>query len=365
MLDGPLRSVRRPAILGRTPAKKNLSMESIDIPFDEEDEIQRLEAIKADLQTRIEEESKGNALLQQSLEKRKDALHVRRLALEKDVKRLQDQLHKERELRILLEAELEGKLPVSSSKGSCSDAGKNQDGMMKEEIQDIAQAEADVINLKQRADSGNQPQQSQNNQGKSKDKHKDTESNASKTHEKSARSKETNVNKADSEKDNKHEAQSKQVDSSVEAGMSKAPSAGSKKSTSKSEASFMGANNTTSALSKLTNRLNFLKERRTQIAHELQHLDKNQSDQPVKNKEKGKGSESHHPDQPVKNKEKGKGSESHHPDKVQASQSQASEKNGSDDGQSIQHPDLDKGKSDSLPNPGKGPAAIPTRTNSR
>lgn len=47
------------------------------------------------------------------------------------------------------------------------------------------------------------------------------------------------MNKADSEKDNKHEAQSKQVDSSVEAGMSKAPSAGSKKSTSKSEASFM------------------------------------------------------------------------------------------------------------------------------
>lgn len=46
------------------------------------------------------------------------------------MKRLQDQLHKERELRILLEAELEGKLPVSSSKGSCSDAGKNQDGMV-------------------------------------------------------------------------------------------------------------------------------------------------------------------------------------------------------------------------------------------
>ncbi|XP_059279639.1 rho GTPase-activating protein REN1 isoform X1 [Lycium ferocissimum] len=355
-LNGPLRSVRRPAVWGRTPAKKNLSMESIDIPFDDEDEIQRLEAIKADLQSRIEEEAKGNALLQESLEKRKDALHERRLALEKDVSRLQEQLQKERELRRLLEAGLEGKLPVSSS----------IDGKMKKELQEIAQAEADVINLKQKADdlglelskqreqnsrlrgdSGNQPQQSLNNQGKSKDKHKDMETNASKTLEKSARSKhETSLNKADSEK-----AQSKQADSSqspnssVEAGMSRVPSASVRKSTSRNE----GANTTTSALSKLTNRLNFLKERRTQIASELQHLDKNHSDQPVKNNERGKGSE-------------------------QASQSQTTEKR-PDDGQSLQHPDqgtkqeehsnLDKGISDSLPNTEKGRAVNPPRTNSR
>ncbi|KAJ8551139.1 hypothetical protein K7X08_000509 [Anisodus acutangulus] len=299
MLNGPLHSVRRPAIWGRTPAKKNLSMESIDIPFDEEDEIQRLEAIKADLQTRIEEEAKGNALLQERLEKRKDALHERRLALEKDVTRLQEQLQKERELRKLLEAGVEGKLSASSS----------IDGMMKEKLQEIAQAEADVINLKQRVDdlglqlskqreqnsrlrgdSGNQPQQSLNNHGKSKDKHKDMETNASKTLDKSARSKhETSLNKADSEKDNKNEAQSKQADSSqrpnssVDAGMSRAPSASIRKSTSRNE----GANTTTSAISKLTNRLSFLKERRTQIANELEHLEKNQSDQPVKNNERG------------------------------------------------------------------------------
>ncbi|KAK4352333.1 hypothetical protein RND71_027851 [Anisodus tanguticus] len=359
MLNGPLRSVRRPAIWGRTPAKKNLSMESIDIPFDEEDEIQKLEAIKADLQTRIEEEAKGNALLQESLEKRKDALHERRLALEKDVTRLQEQLQKERELRKLLEAEVEGKLPASSS----------IDGMMKEELQEISQAEADVINLKQRADdlglqlskqrehnsrlrgdSGHQPQQSLNNHGKSKDKHKDMETNASKTLDKTASKHETNLNKADSEKDNRNEAQSKQADSSqspyssVEAGMSKAPSASIRKSTSRNE----GANTTTSALSKLSNRLNFLKERRTQIANELQHLDKIQSDEPVKNNEKGKGSEPQHPD------------------KVQASQGQTSEKNRPDDGGTIQevHPNLDKGKSDSLSNTEKDRAVIPPRTNS-
>ncbi|XP_049389911.1 rho GTPase-activating protein REN1 isoform X2 [Solanum stenotomum] len=331
MLNGPLHSVRRPAIWGRTPAKKNLSMESIEIPFDEEDEIQRLEAIKADLQTRIQEEAKGNALLQESLEKRKDALHVRRLALEKDVTRLQEQLQRERELRILLEAGLEGKLPASSS----------IDGMMKNELQEIAQAEADVNNLKQRADdlglhlskqreqnsklradSGNQPQESLNNQGKSKDKHKDMET-----------SKYEASKQADS---------SQSANSSVEVEMSKAASASIRKSTSRNEAT----NTTTSALSKLTNRLNFLKERRTQIASELQHLDKNQSDQPVKNN-----------------------------GKVQASRSQTSEKNRLDDGQSLQHPDqgtkkevhpnLDKVKSDSLPNTEKGQAVVPPSTNSR
>ncbi|KAK4359134.1 hypothetical protein RND71_021363 [Anisodus tanguticus] len=352
MLNGPLHSVRRPAIWGRTPIDFTI-LATVVFGLVSRDEIQRLEAIKADLQTRIEEEAKGNALLQERLEKRKDALHERRLALEKDafmsskltpismsvmsskhlhmmhcVTRLQEQLQKERELRKLLEAGVEGKLSASSS----------IDGMMKEKLQEIAQAEADVINLKQRVDdlglqlskqreqnsrlrgdSGNQPQQSLNNHGKSKDKHKDMETNASKTLDKSARSKhETNLNKADSEKDNKNEAQSKQADSSqspnssVDAGMSR------------------GANTTTSAISKLTNRLSFLKERRTQIANELEHLDKNQSDQPVKNNERGKGSETHPPD------------------KAQASQSQTSEKNRPDDGGTKQevHPNLDKGKSD-------------------
>uniref|UniRef100_A0A5B6YI02 Putative rho GTPase-activating protein REN1 n=1 Tax=Davidia involucrata TaxID=16924 RepID=A0A5B6YI02_DAVIN len=47
--NGPVRSVRRPTVLGRTPAKKNLSMESIDLSIDDEDEIQRLEVTKTSL----------------------------------------------------------------------------------------------------------------------------------------------------------------------------------------------------------------------------------------------------------------------------------------------------------------------------
>ncbi|MCI25061.1 rho GTPase-activating protein 7-like, partial [Trifolium medium] len=46
--------------------------------------IQRLEIAKNDLQHRIAKEARGNAILQASLERRKQALHERRLALEQD-----------------------------------------------------------------------------------------------------------------------------------------------------------------------------------------------------------------------------------------------------------------------------------------
>jgi hypothetical protein len=46
---------------------------------------------------------KGNAFLQASLERRKQALHDQRLALEQDVARLQEQLQTERGLRAALE----------------------------------------------------------------------------------------------------------------------------------------------------------------------------------------------------------------------------------------------------------------------
>jgi hypothetical protein len=65
--------------------------------------IHRLEVTRNDLRTRIAKEAKGNAILQASLEIRKQALHDRRLALEQDVARLQEQLQAERDLRAALE----------------------------------------------------------------------------------------------------------------------------------------------------------------------------------------------------------------------------------------------------------------------
>lgn len=53
-----------------------------------------------------------------------------------------------------------------------------------------------------------------------------------------------------------------------------------------------GPNHTSSALTKLTTRLNFLKERRSQIANELQNMDRGLvSSQPFENLEKGRGPE--------------------------------------------------------------------------
>ncbi|KAK3038349.1 hypothetical protein RJ639_031445, partial [Escallonia herrerae] len=104
--NGPARSVRRPAVWGRTPAKKNLSMESIEFPSEDEThwKLNGCHVIRAEIQKL---EAKRNEVLLENLEKHKNALHERRLALEQDVK---------------------------------------------SELQQIAQAEADVINLEQKAD---------------------------------------------------------------------------------------------------------------------------------------------------------------------------------------------------------------------
>ncbi|KAJ6954665.1 rho GTPase-activating protein REN1 isoform X3 [Populus alba x Populus x berolinensis] len=76
---------KRPTVWGRTAAKKNLSMESIDYPIEDDVEIQKLEATKIEMQNIISEEVKGNAILQANLEKQTKAFHEYRLALQQDV----------------------------------------------------------------------------------------------------------------------------------------------------------------------------------------------------------------------------------------------------------------------------------------
>lgn len=68
-------------------------------------------------------------------------------------------------------------------------------------------------------------------------------------------------------------------------------------------------NSTTSALTKLTNRLNFLKERRSQIANELQNLDKGRGlALAITTLDKGRGSEFH---ESLQDTDKSQGSEVH------------------------------------------------------
>ncbi|KAL8527417.1 hypothetical protein ACS0TY_005323 [Phlomoides rotata] len=124
-------------------ARKTPSTESIDSSGEEELAIQRLEIAKNDLRQRIAKEARGNAILQASLERRKQALHERRLALEQDVARLQEQLQAERDLRAALEVGL------SMSSGHFSDT-RGMDSKTRAELEEIALAEADVARLKQK-----------------------------------------------------------------------------------------------------------------------------------------------------------------------------------------------------------------------
>ncbi|KAG1331819.1 rho GTPase-activating protein 7 [Cocos nucifera] len=141
--NGSHTQTKRANFWGRNNARKNQSVEAVDSSGEEELAIQRLEITKNDLRMRIAKEAKGNAILQASLERRKQALHERRLALEQDVSRLQEQLQAERDLRAALEVGL------SMSSGQfCS--SRAMDSKTRAELEEIALAEADVARLKQK-----------------------------------------------------------------------------------------------------------------------------------------------------------------------------------------------------------------------
>ncbi|KAM3397966.1 Rho GTPase-activating protein 7 [Capsicum chinense] len=136
-------NVKRSTFWGRSNGRSTPSTESIDSSGEEELAIQRLEITKNDLRHRIAKEARGNAILQASLERRKQALHERRLALEQDVARLQEQLQAERDLRAALEVGL------SMSSGQLS-GSRAMDSKTRAELEEIALAEADVARLKQK-----------------------------------------------------------------------------------------------------------------------------------------------------------------------------------------------------------------------
>ncbi|KAH9690453.1 Rho GTPase-activating protein REN1 [Citrus sinensis] len=304
---------KRPTVWGRTAARKNLSMESIDGPSDNEVEIQRLEDTKSDLQRKIADEVKGNEILEASLESRKKALHERRLALENDVARLKDQLQKERDKRTAMEAglgEFNGSFPIPDT----------IDEKTKVELGEIAQAETDIINLKQKAKDlrVQLSEQLEKNDGfvvylfiyfsdHRKDKQRDNEAATERL-----RIKEVNKDgAAESDNEKKQESlsfpnklppQNQQVDSMHTVTSRSTAPINSRKSGTRSE----GSNPTSFALTKLTTRLNFLKERRSQIANELMDKSRGSSQgsepqQSLQNQEKSQASEI----QPVPQSEKG------------------------------------------------------------
>ncbi|OQU92891.1 rho GTPase-activating protein REN1 isoform X2 [Sorghum bicolor] len=130
---------------GRTSARKGLSTEEAGCCSDtDEAHIAKLENKKTHLQSKLTEEVKENTVLHANLERRKEALHERRVALEKEVENLRDQLQKERNLRASLESGL-----MNMRRGQVS-LPSTIDTKTKADLEEVAAAEADIMNLKQK-----------------------------------------------------------------------------------------------------------------------------------------------------------------------------------------------------------------------
>ncbi|XP_051118384.1 rho GTPase-activating protein REN1-like isoform X2 [Andrographis paniculata] len=348
---GSSRSARQRQVLGRATGKKNLSGESGEVSHDDEAEWHA----KMDLHIGTPNEATVKALLQDIVDKRKNDLHERRLYLEKDVVRLQELLRKEMELRATIDAGLKSSQLPSSVSSLISEK-------MKAELEDITRAEADVMILKRKADdleSQLYEQREQNSrvwhdQQKLKVKHRDGASKISTSKDDSPSS--SNMALVP-QTDNPKLLSVISMATSMDSGANKFGPTASRKPGMPPGAS---AN---SALSKLTNRLNFLKERRAQIANELQNLNIGRS--LSRSGESRKISTSfENPQSPDKNQEsKGwpseKGQEPENREAQTNPNSQAGKK-------SKKPQSLDKGNSESLPYGGdKGTSKNTSRTFSR
>ncbi|KAI4964132.1 hypothetical protein ZWY2020_006988, partial [Hordeum vulgare] len=116
---------------GAISARKDLSTEDVEGCSDDEALIEKLENNKADLQSKVAKEVKENKNLQTSLQKLKESLHERCLALEK-------------EFEGLIESGL-----MNMRRGQVS-LLSSIDSKTKADLEEVVAAETDVMNLKQK-----------------------------------------------------------------------------------------------------------------------------------------------------------------------------------------------------------------------
>ncbi|GMI91001.1 ROP1 ENHANCER 1 [Hibiscus trionum] len=329
--NGPGHNARHSTVLGRSSGSKKLSTDSVDLPCEEEVAVESLEAEKSELQKRLTEEIEGNTVLEASLEKRKKALHEQRLALEKEVARLEVELQRAREKRIALEAGL------NPSQGSTSLPDK-LDEKTKADLEDITQSEADINNLNKKVDDlgkqiNKQPEQESasmsdscnqrepNHQSKTKDKTKGSEAACTRS-----RSKKMNVDKAEPETvSNKRYTKSNSKKSAMKGEKMNVDKAESEKGKKHESPSAEHDSKSTSAAETVSNKRytksNSKKsatkgeEPRSQTANEKSGMEKGRGSSqavPPSSSDKGKGAEpikSIKPTKSVKNPDKGKGAE--------------------------------------------------------
>lgn len=241
---------------------------------EEEAEVIRPETTKEELKTKTEAEARGNTVSKDELLSKKKALEARRLQLEQDVARLEEQLRKEMELREKLEEGIK-----ISQQALFSSVSINH------------QAESDGFSLNQKFNDLEPPQKDYREATATSHESKDTHSSKdgnNKHHFYSFSTKLPPHQQLDShsskDSDDKHEFHSvsaklppsQQSDSTRDQkDMKKSSSNKTKRLNSKTETT-----GTNSAMSKITNGLNFLKEK----ADELQLM----------NKDRGKGQSQKH-----------------------------------------------------------------------
>uniref|UniRef100_A0A0D3FGD9 Rho-GAP domain-containing protein n=1 Tax=Oryza barthii TaxID=65489 RepID=A0A0D3FGD9_9ORYZ len=202
------RNKSKKTLWGRTSARKDLSAEEIDYCSDDETLIEKLENSKTDLQSKIT----------------------------KEVENLRDQLQKERNLRVSLESGL-----MNLRRGQAS-FPSTIDNKTKADLEEVATAEADILNLKKK---GSDLRGQLNNQVQM-----------------SSASLCDSCNKRLLNTDKLTEGEQSTTSSNV----------GPNSISDMVTATHMDSG-APSALAKLTSRLNFLKERRAILASEMQNLD--------------------------------------------------------------------------------------------
>lgn len=241
---------------------------------EEEAEVTRPETTKEELKTKTEAEARGNTVSKDELLSKKKALEARRLQLEQDVARLEEQLRKEMELREKLEEGIK-----ISQQALFSSVSINH------------QAESDGFSLNQKFNDLEPPQKDYREATATSHESKDTHSSKDGNNKHQFYSFSTKLpphqqldSHSSKDSDDKHEFHSvsaklppsQQSDSTRDQkDMKKSSSNKTKRLNSKTETT-----GTNSAMSKITNGLNFLKEK----ADELQLM----------NKDRGKGQSQKH-----------------------------------------------------------------------
>ncbi|KAI3685776.1 hypothetical protein L6452_35034 [Arctium lappa] len=245
-------------------------------------EVIRPEATKEELKTETEAEARGNTVSEDELLSKKKALETRRLQLEQDVARLEEQLRKEMELREKLEEGIK-----ISQQALFSPVSINQKVYVleiKADSDDFSQAESDGFSLNQKFNDLEPPRkdycEGTTTSHESKDTHSSKDGNdkhqyySFSTKLPPHQQLDPHSSKDSDDKHGFHSISAKlppsqQSDSTRDQkDMKKSSSNKTKRLNSKTETT-----GTNSAMSKITNGLNFLKEK----ADELQLMNKDRS----------------------------------------------------------------------------------------